>query len=830
MSVLVLQVDEVRRTLSASGGAFVVHDKEVDIVRFAINSGFADIVLDGQVALRVMYQRPGESQVRAQTLTYHDTDGLRNYYDWHLLSADLEHKGTITCALCILRADNEVEEWHTTPYQIRVLESIHTDDSDEADETITPTVAERVAVLESMIQRIASGAPIVVSSASDMTDTEQIYVLSTNGYWYYHNGSAWVAGGEYGAVSTDTTLTQPGIPADAKKVGDELTDIKADLGDTQVITNQNLVSIRKAFPASTNLFNADDPNILVGKYITNTGASASYALINTSYFIPVEPLTAYFIGSDQNNFPRYISEYDSTKTLIPNSGASEANITTTANTAYIRFSYRNDSTHWRMTKGNTKQPYEPYYYDYIKTDDTLTNEYLPANARAVGEKIESLGFTEVEYVADDALNLTWTEGYVDKGGRSHSGASYHYSNHIPVSEGDEIYTNGTYTLRFVCAYNSVGQAVSASGAESVIRYTVPSGITEVVVSLLIAYTGEIRHAYTANEFVVSNGDYGYFRAKGNLSDGDTLTLPTTNIDKNIRQVFTADITSFSGVLFGRKSGNNGYWAVIDATNITVYRDNVASTPIPHGLTIENNLQIRIITKHNVSIPNELYNADITVTSNGIDFTAQDIEWRRTYNPPVVQSVGSVLTDCVMSWESGDVGKSIYMFGDSYFSWGVDRWAYYCVKDGFAENALFNAYPGENSANAIRSMRNVVPLGKPKYLVWCLGMNDGNDSESEPSSAWVTGRDAVINLCERYGITPVFTTIPTVPTINHEQKNAWVRSSGYRYIDFAKAVGAQSDGTWFSSMLYTDGVHPTVQGAKALYGRVLTDFPEIMVSN
>ena len=75
MSLIILNVDEVRRTLSASGGAFVVHDKEVDIVRFAINSGFADIVLDGQVALRVMYQRPGETEVKAQTLTYYDTDG-----------------------------------------------------------------------------------------------------------------------------------------------------------------------------------------------------------------------------------------------------------------------------------------------------------------------------------------------------------------------------------------------------------------------------------------------------------------------------------------------------------------------------------------------------------------------------------------------------------------------------------------------------------------------------------------------------------------------------------------------------------------------------------
>ena len=228
MSVLTLYVDEVMRTLSNDGQyPFVVNDKTVDIVRFALNTGFTDVVLDEYSALRVMYQRPGEAEVRAQTLTYYDTDGLRNYYDWQLLSADLAGKGTLTVALCILRVeDGDVEEWHTTPCQVRVLNTIHTDDSDEGDETITPTVAQRVAVLESMIQRVASGAPIVVASMSAMTDTEQIYVLPTDGNWYYHNGSAWTAGGEYGAVATDTTLTQAGIPADAKTVGNAIESVE----------------------------------------------------------------------------------------------------------------------------------------------------------------------------------------------------------------------------------------------------------------------------------------------------------------------------------------------------------------------------------------------------------------------------------------------------------------------------------------------------------------------------------------------------------------------------------------------------------------------------
>ena len=241
MSVLTLQVDEVMRTLSNDGQyPFVVNDKTVDIVRFALNTGFTDVVLDEYSALRVMYQRPGETEVRAQTLTYYDTDGLRNYYDWQLLSADLTEKGTLTVALCILRTDSEVEEWHTTPCQIRVLDTIHTDDSDEGDETITPTVAQRVAVLETVIQRVASGAPIVVSSASAMTDTDQIYVLSTNGEWYYYDGSAWVAGGEYGAVATDTTLTQANVPADAKVVGDAVESM-SDRMDTALSGNVDFI-------------------------------------------------------------------------------------------------------------------------------------------------------------------------------------------------------------------------------------------------------------------------------------------------------------------------------------------------------------------------------------------------------------------------------------------------------------------------------------------------------------------------------------------------------------------------------------------------------------
>ena len=81
-----------------------------------------------------------------------------------------------------------------------------------------------IAELQTRISQMSGGVPTVVDSISDMTDTGLIYILSTDGKWYYHDGSAWTAGGTYGGAVTDTTLSISGAPADAKAVGDALSD------------------------------------------------------------------------------------------------------------------------------------------------------------------------------------------------------------------------------------------------------------------------------------------------------------------------------------------------------------------------------------------------------------------------------------------------------------------------------------------------------------------------------------------------------------------------------------------------------------------------------
>ena len=385
MSVLTLNVDEAMRTLSAeSANPFVVHDKEVDIVRFAINSGFADIVLDGQVALRVMYQRPGETEVRAQTLTYYDTDGLRNYYDWQLLSADLEHKGTITCALCILRTDSEVEEWHTTPYQIRVLGSIHTDDSDEGDETITPTVAQRVAILESVIQSIAGGAPTVVSSVSAMTDTEQIYVLTTDGKWYYYNltSSAWVEGGVYGGVPTDTTLTQSGMAADAEVVGNAIDDV-----NSKINTNQSGL-----FDLYANE-NFDFSDVTRSSYCINSLGKWTNGSTQKSYAIEIPSDTKAVIVTSvaSGSVVAWLKSYSPATGAYADFAPSYPSRIEMDEGDSLRFIIEDNMIYLyvllKTSSGVDKTP--SVYLCYEKTDKTLQQAHVAADAKAVGDKFNS---------------------------------------------------------------------------------------------------------------------------------------------------------------------------------------------------------------------------------------------------------------------------------------------------------------------------------------------------------------------------------------------------------------------------------------------------------
>ena len=91
---------------------------------------------------------------------------------------------------------------------------------------------------------------LVVSGTAAMTDTTKIYINSADNCWYYYNAStnAWVNGGQTAGVSIDSLLTTQGAAADAKAVGDAISELSSDLDDTNyILSNFHITKFNDKF-------------------------------------------------------------------------------------------------------------------------------------------------------------------------------------------------------------------------------------------------------------------------------------------------------------------------------------------------------------------------------------------------------------------------------------------------------------------------------------------------------------------------------------------------------------------------------------------------------
>lgn len=285
--------------------------------------------------------------------------------------------------------------------------------------------------------------------------------------------------------------------------------------------------------------------------------------------------------------------------------------------------------------------------------------------------------------------------------------------------------------------------------------------------------------------------------------------------------------SFNRVIIDLKntSGTNIVEVTVNATQVLV-SNYLWGTPseqtYDHGLTITDHLGVRLVVS--------MDSCELTVSSAGNTFEKTWLSLNRGLTYPFVQIAAATGTTLLSSsWTCTDFDKQVWVYGDSYIQNDNTRWMYHLIKDGYNKNCLIDGYSGASSNHSIVSLKNTIALGYvPKYIFWCMGMNDGTDSGDTPSAIWMTNIEKLMAICEDYNIRPVLATIPSVPGINHEAKNAWVRASGHQYVDFAHAVNATPDGVWLDGMLSSDNVHPAAPGGLALYHRVLSDFPQIMI--
>lgn len=150
--------------------------------------------------------------------------------------------------------------------------------------------ASDLSLIQEAINSIAiagSGAPAVVTLASQMTDEGKVYLYAgsetgyTKGDWYYYNGSAWMDGGKYGGT-VDSTLTISGAAADAKKTGDEISELKSQISQNSGLTEDVKVALLDCFENIGGLYLNENARM----YIANL-RSALYPPVNLSYISAV---------------------------------------------------------------------------------------------------------------------------------------------------------------------------------------------------------------------------------------------------------------------------------------------------------------------------------------------------------------------------------------------------------------------------------------------------------------------------------------------------------------------------------------------------------------
>lgn len=189
--------------------------------------------------------------------------------------------------------------------------------------------AAQVASYANMV-KAAYGAPRVAHTAAELQagDHSLIYVYTgnetgyTSGNWYYWDGSAWASGGVYNseAVTTDTTLTQSGVPADAKAAGDGIRSLDGLVGAISGIDIGTLTS---------------------GKYINRTtGAEGNDSNSSASGFIAVSPGMTVFITGVYTAGVRGVALYDANQayksTPSPQASLTDVEFVVPTGAAYMR--------------------------------------------------------------------------------------------------------------------------------------------------------------------------------------------------------------------------------------------------------------------------------------------------------------------------------------------------------------------------------------------------------------------------------------------------------------------------------------------------------------
>ena len=241
----------------------------------------------------------------------------------------------------------------------------------------TLTRADMDATLQNQISGLANGAPLKASTLSDMTDTTRVYVLITDGYVYYYDGSQWVQGWKYQAEVSDTQVELLDITKCNKftenteliKFGYEQGTMNSETGEKGSTSNTRVRTVGRFHVLKNETLKVilpENTQLSVYRY-----SSKSNGFISTTGF---QSVSEYYI----NNEDVWIM------LLIKNSDNSEISSDDVASDTFVyRYSENDSELIWEKGSFSTMNNSYSSAYDLR----SITRYFLPKNISAVKVKV-----------------------------------------------------------------------------------------------------------------------------------------------------------------------------------------------------------------------------------------------------------------------------------------------------------------------------------------------------------------------------------------------------------------------------------------------------------
>lgn len=488
------------------------------------------------------------------------------------------------------------------------------------------------------------------------------------------------------------------------------------------------------------------------------------------------------------------------------------------------------------------------FYMRVSTLKTQENSYIllvPLSEDKIEESVEIVKDAETF----DILNKqTLIRGKVinSSGQEETQNSSFFATDFIPFNETDKriIFTksydvNNTGTLAHVCGYDESKTFIKDFGDRiSYIDWS--SGISYVRFSFYvndIRTMDNIRLFYGMlpamdiekhiNPALTRENEKMYFRKlfnrgesiEGSISADEKLSLPLQFIRKNTSMSLRIEGV-LSKIKFGRGEGvYKGHYIELDSSTCRVVDETDGELGrYTHGLSLSDGVTY-------ISLKSKLTTAELVIT-NGKQTFQQEVKWWGGGEPYIVNK-GTTDLLVKLSFMAADCSQQIWMYGDSYFTYDMDLgWPRRLIELGYT-NWMADHVPGGGS-NGERSLykcfENDLMYGTPKYVLWCLGMNDNGTPNI---NYWGATLYKVATKCQEIGAELILATIPNCSGKDNTFKNDFVRRSGYRYVDIQKVVNTTAESNVWKEGYAKDGLHPSEIGANAIAMQVLNDFPEIM---